>query len=213
MRIRGEIPDLQKSPCAIILSDMRERDPLELTDPRQMRALAHPLRLRLLGLLRTDGPAIATDLGEELGASPALVSYHLRALAKHGFINEAPDLARDGRERWWRASHRGITWEPAHLLDTPERSAAAGALLSEIADRYAELAHAWLADAQNWPGEWVGVSDMSDWKLELTAEQAGRMRKELVEVIERYGALPPDDGAEPLSVIVHVLPRRRKGRR
>jgi DNA-binding transcriptional ArsR family regulator len=194
-----------------MLSHMRD-GLLELTELRQMRALAHPLRLRLLGLLRIDGPATATTLGAEVGESTALVSYHLRTLASHGIIVEAPELARDGRERWWRVAHPGMTWEPANFLDTPERAAVAGALISGIAERYAEAAQRWLADAPNWPEEWVAASDMSDWMLELTHEQVGRMREELAAVIERYEATPTGPGAEPVRLIVQVLPQRRRSR-
>jgi DNA-binding transcriptional ArsR family regulator len=183
---------------------------LELTDPRQMRALAHPLRLKLLGLLRTEGPATATTLGEEVGETPALVSYHLRSLATRGFIHEAPELARDGRERWWRASHPGMTWSVAPFLDTPERSAAALGLLSEIAERYAEAARRWLAEAPSWPEEWVVASEMSDWLLELTPDQTEHLRTELIDVIERYEALPADEGAEPVKTILQMLPQRRR---
>lgn len=187
--------------------------PLELTDPRQMRALAHPLRLRLLGLLRMDGPATATTLAQEVGESPALVSYHLRTLGRHGFVHEDPELARDGRERWWRASHPGMTWEPVRFLDTPERAAAANALLSEIAERYAEASREWLADAPNWTEAWVEAADMSDWRLRLTPRQALHLREELAEIVERYEALPPEDDAEQVRAIVQVLPHRRRPRR
>ena len=189
-------------------------DRLELNDPRQMRALAHPLRLRLLGALRIDGPATASGLAEEVGESPALVSYHLRTLAKHGFVQEDPSLARDGRERWWRASHPGMTWEPVRFLDTPERAAAANALLSVIVERYAEAGREWLADAANWNEDWVEVADMSDWRLRLSSAQALRMRDELYAVIERFERMAPEDGAEQVRTIVEVLPHRAKrGRR
>ncbi|MGZ8632129.1 MAG: helix-turn-helix domain-containing protein [Actinomycetota bacterium] len=187
--------------------------PLELTDPRQMRALAHPLRLRLLGILRLDGPATASALAQDVGESPALVSYHLRTLGRHGFVHEDPELARDGRERWWRASHPGMTWEPVRFLDTPERAAAANALLSEIAERYAEASREWLADTPNWSEDWVEAADMSDWRLHLTPAQALRMREEVAEIIERYVALPAEEDAEQVRTIVQVLPHRRTTRR
>ena len=186
--------------------------PLELTDPRQMRALAHPLRLRLLGLLRMDGPATASTLAQDVGESPALVSYHLRTLGRHGFVHEDPELARDRRERWWRASHPGMTWEPVRFLDTPERAAAANALLSEIAERYAEASRAWLADAQTWSEAWVEAADMSDWRLRLTPAQTLRMREELTDVIERFESLPAEDDSEQVRTIVQVLPHRRPRR-
>lgn len=175
-----------------------------------MRALAHPLRLRLLGLLRSDGPATATTLGQQTDSSPALVSYHLRSLAAHSLIEEAPELANDGRERWWRALHSGMTWNPADFLDTPERAAAAGSLMGEIAARYAEAAREWLAEAPAWSADWVDAADMSDWRLHLTPDSTRRLRTDLAEVIDRYTAAPDEEGAEFVRLIVHVLPRRAK---
>jgi hypothetical protein len=188
---------------------MPKRDEmLELTDPRQMRALAHPLRLRLLGLMRSDGPATATTLADEVAESPALVSYHLRTLAAYGFIVEAPELGHDGRERWWRAAHSGMTWSPADFLDSPERAAAAGALLHEIAERYADAAREWLSDAPTWSRDWNDAADMSDWRLELDPDQIRAMHAELTEVIERYEAMAPGDDAAFVRAIVMLLPRR-----
>ena len=69
-----------------------------------MRALAHPLRLRILGLLRVEGPKSVGMLVEATGAASGSVSYHLATLAKHGFVVPPPELERDGRERWWRSS-------------------------------------------------------------------------------------------------------------
>jgi len=185
-------------------------DRLSLTDPRQMRALAHPLRLRLLGLLRSDGPATATMLAGEVGESAALVSFHVRSLAAHGFVHEAPELARDGRERWWRASHPGMEWNPADFVGSPEGMAAAGALMSQIAERYAEAGREWLADAPNWSRDWIDAADMSDWRLELGPDQTRSLRDELAAIVERYAAAEPDEGAEPVAAIVQLLPRRRR---
>ncbi|TDD37420.1 ArsR family transcriptional regulator [Actinomadura sp. KC06] len=81
---------------------MKEQPPPEtITDPQQVRLLAHPLRQRIAELTRR-GPVSSTTLARELGQSTGATSYHLRQLAKHGFVEEAPELAR-GRERWWRA--------------------------------------------------------------------------------------------------------------
>ena len=200
--------------------------PLELTDPRQMRALAHPLRLRLLGILRLDGPATASALAADVGESPALVSYHLRTLGRHGFVHEAPELARDGRERWWRASHPGMTWEPVRFLDTPERAAAANALLSEIAERYAEAGREWLADAPNWSEEWVEAADMSDWRAATSPPpRRSACARSSHEMIERYAATPgrgrcragsgdragapPSTAAAAMTDDARIPPRRR----
>ena len=73
--------------------------------PRQLRALAHPLRLQLLGELRVSGPLTVGRLCEIFDEAPGNISYHLGVLAEFGFIVEAPELATDRRERWWRSAH------------------------------------------------------------------------------------------------------------
>ncbi len=74
---------------------------MEVSDPKAIRALAHPLRLDLLGHLGADGPSTAAQCGRALGASQASCSFHLRQLAKYGFVEEAGDST-DRRERRWR---------------------------------------------------------------------------------------------------------------
>src|SRR6187431_2076345 len=97
---------------------------IDVRDPKAMRALANPLRLKLLGLLRQDGPHSVGELSELAGAAPGSVSYHLGTLARFGFVEEAPELARDGRERWWRAAHTLTHFDPGELNETPEGRAA-----------------------------------------------------------------------------------------
>src|SRR3954467_10413411 len=75
---------------------------IELTDPRALRAVAHPVRLELIGLLRREGPLTATAAGALIGESPANCSFHLRQLAKYGLVEEAGGGR--GRERPWRGA-------------------------------------------------------------------------------------------------------------
>jgi DNA-binding transcriptional ArsR family regulator len=77
---------------------------MEISDPKAIRALAHPLRLDLLELLGASGPATAAQCGRVLGASQASCSFHLRQLAKYGFVEDA-GFGRDRRERQWRVTH------------------------------------------------------------------------------------------------------------
>jgi DNA-binding transcriptional ArsR family regulator len=179
--------------------------------PSELRALAHPLRLRLLGLLRTEGPATATALADRLGVSAALASYHLRQLAANGFLEEAPELARDGKERWWRAAHERTSWSTVEFLDTPERVAAEQALGREIVRAQAELAMAWVTGSSTWPAEWVDASDMSDWFLELTPRELRELRGELHDVIERWAGRPRREGAERVVAVLHLYPRKGAG--
>ena len=179
-----------------------------VTQPSEMRALAHPLRLRLLGLLRTEGPATATNLADRLGVSAALASYHLRQLATHGFIEEAPELARDGKQRWWRAGHERTSWSTVEFLDTPERVAAEQALGREIVRAQAEHAMGWVTGAAAWPAEWVDAADMSDWGLELTSDELRELRGELHDVIERWVARPRRPGTERVVAVLQLYPRK-----
>src|SRR4051812_29697142 len=88
---------------------------VQVTDVRALRALAHPLRNRLLGLLRLHGPATASRLGRAVGESSGSTSYHLRQLAAYGFVEEVEGQG-TARERWWRARHRMTTWQPSDLV-------------------------------------------------------------------------------------------------
>lgn len=182
---------------------------LRLTEPAQMRALTHPLRLRLLGLLRIEGPATATALAERLGVSPALASYHLRQLGTHGFLEAAPELARDGKERWWRAAHERTSWSTVEWLDTPERVAVEEAFGREVVRAVAERGLEWVSGAAAWPPEWVDASDMSDWFLELTPDEVRELREELHAVIERWTDRARRPGTEQVTAVVQLLPRRR----
>jgi len=87
-------------------------------DPRSLRGLAHPLRMRLLSTLRHDGPATASQLAEKLGESSGATSYHLRQLAAHGFVEDDPERGK-GRERWWRAAKEGTRFDDS-LFDSPD---------------------------------------------------------------------------------------------
>jgi DNA-binding transcriptional ArsR family regulator len=180
---------------------------LRLTDPTQMRALAHPLRLQLLGQLRADGPATATTLSERAGVSVPLASYHLRQLAAHGFIEEAPELANDGRERWWRASHERTNWSAVDWLDTPERIAVETAFGRAVVQRYHEVMQGWLDAAPSWPAEWIEASDMSDWLVEVTVEELKALHGELASVVERYAAKPKHPGSRGIHAMVQLFPR------
>ncbi|MDQ0798060.1 helix-turn-helix domain-containing protein [Streptomyces sp. B1I3] len=91
-------------------------------DPAALKALTHPLRLRLLGLLRQYGPATASELAVRTGESSASTSYHLRVLAKYAFVAEAEH--RDGRERRWKSVHSITSWSNTAMLATPGGRAA-----------------------------------------------------------------------------------------
>src|SRR6266540_1994464 len=95
---------------------MAQENVRRITDVGSLKAVAHPLRLRLLGSLRIEGPATATDLARKLGESSGATSYHLRQLAKYGFIEDDPEQP-NARDRRWRAAHRYTSWSDSDHAD------------------------------------------------------------------------------------------------
>lgn len=182
---------------------------LQLTDPRAMRALAHPLRLRLLGELRMRGPQSVGMLSEVVDEAPASVSYHLSTLATHGFIEPAPEHARDRRERWWRAAHDFTSWEPLETLDDPERQAASDLLRRAILQRYLASLEGYLATEPTLPREWVAGTANSDAFLHLTAAELGELRDDLEQLAARWRERSDATRTEarPVSLIYHAFRR------
>ncbi|MGH2794336.1 MAG: helix-turn-helix domain-containing protein [Actinomycetota bacterium] len=179
----------------------------KLEDPKTLRALAHPLRLRLLGLLRTGGPATVSTLAGAVDHAIPLVSYHLRQLAEHGFIEEAPDLAKDRRETWWRSSHEFTSWSMTDFLDTPERLDALGLLQHEILGAHVGRIKAFFDAAQTWDKEWLDAAEMSDLRLTLTPAELKQLVAELWEVINRWRDREPSPDAGVAELILYGIPR------
>src|SRR3954462_9094376 len=110
---------LQRDLCTrivpVVPADETPLEPaVQVTDVRALRALAHPLRNRLLGRRRLNGPATASQLGRAVGESSGSTSYHLRQLAQYGFVEEVEGQG-TARERWWRARHRMTSWQRSDL--------------------------------------------------------------------------------------------------
>lgn len=180
-----------------------------LRDPKSLRALAHPLRLTLLGILRSEGARSVGQLAELVDEAPGTVSYHVGTLAKFGFVVEAPELARDGRERWWRAAHSHTSFEPAELLNDPEQHGAARALQQVILQSYlGELLDALDAEATI-GAEWVAASTHSDSLAHLTAVQLAELTAELTALSRKWEAKSDatQPGAKPVRWIFHAFAR------
>jgi DNA-binding transcriptional ArsR family regulator len=173
-------------------------------DPESVRALAHPLRVRIVGDLRIHGPATATIVAGRLGESSGATSYHLRVLAEHGFVEE--DTSRGtGRERWWRAAQEMTSWRPDVFRGDPEAEAAEEWLIGHQARRAMESIDEWLAGRPTADPAWVEVADQSDYWMRMTPDQLNAMTDEVHAVILRHidetgaAAQPadPDPGAGP----------------
>lgn len=173
-----------------------------------LRALAHPLRTRLVAALRLHGPSTATALAQRLGTNSGATSYHLRQLADAGLVEEDPERG-TARDRWWRSSHEGTTLTATDFTDDPDDRAAADWLTRHYARQRHRWNEDWLDVAETWPTAWREASSQSDAWLELTAEQLAALNAELLEVIARHksAADPTDPAAERVVVLLASFPQ------
>jgi DNA-binding transcriptional ArsR family regulator len=182
---------------------MSFESPRELTDPRTMRALAHPVRLALLEALADAGTLTATEAGERVGESPANASFHLRQLAKYGFVEEAEGGT--GRRRPWRLKHLGLRYSDVHA--DPATASAARALDRVVRDRYLARAQRALEERQALPEEWRAVTGANQARLYLTPDELRELDADIVALIlERHADRRTRDadlpaGAERVEIL------------
>jgi predicted transcriptional regulator len=162
--------------------DLREaRGRLNLTDPKAIRALAHPVRWALLEALGQAGTLTATQASEMLGESPANCAFHLRTLAKYGFVEEAGGGR--GRERPWRQTYDGMSWRTR--TDDPQASQAAEALDQVWLDRSLTRARRGLTSMTRWPEGLEDSLGASTTRLYVTPAEADELYREISEVFDR----------------------------
>ncbi|RZU34215.1 winged helix-turn-helix domain-containing protein [Blastococcus saxobsidens] len=182
---------------------------VQVSDVRALRALAHPLRNRLLGLLRLHGPATASGLGRRVGESSGSTSYHLRQLAAYGFVEEVEDQG-TARERWWRARHRMTSWEAADVLSQEGGAEVEDELRRQQLAGHARVLTAWQAQEAELGPAWAEAASLSDYALRLRPDQAKALTRELSTVLMRWLAEHPADrpaeGSDLVSVLVDVVP-------
>jgi len=189
-------------------------DPDVRLDASNLRGIAHPLRVRALGLLRRHGPATATQLAARMGQSSGALSYHLRQLAAYGFIED--DGARgNGRERWWRAVHRATRYDGAALLGevaADEEVRAQGveylrAVGRIYADRIVRFTDALDTLQEEAGAEWAESFTLSDWPLQLTPERARTLFAELDQLLDRYrDASDAESSTRGVTVQLQLFP-------
>lgn len=175
-----------------------------------MRALAHPARLAILKRLQLEGPATATECAAVAGISASAGSYHLRMLAKYGFVEDAPPRG-DGRERVWQAPHRGFT-VPEPDDQTPELAEAKNVLAKAVLDGLAEDVRRYLDSSVRESKEWRQAATLNQMTLRLNAEELAELGRKVTEILQPYLArtrgpevAPPD--ARVIQGVVHLYPR------
>jgi DNA-binding transcriptional ArsR family regulator len=178
-----------------------------VTDPADLKALAHPLRMALLGALVVEGPMTASELGRLMDESPANCSWHLRKLAEHGFVREAPGGR--GRNRPWKAVNEGLVWDEDD--EDPAAAAAAATVTDLLLAREIQRLRAALSRRGQESPAWREVTSLSQSALWLTADEAAdlleTMHKMFATHAERMGdpAARPE-GARLMSLVGWLVP-------
>lgn len=180
---------------------------VKLDDPRAMRALAHPTRLRILGELRVHGPQNVGMLSDLIDEAPGSISYHLSTLAKYGLVEEAPERAANGRERWWRAVHQRTVWDPVSLAKDPEMRIAGEMMQRTILRRWFDKLERYVEAEATLERDWVEAAASSDTLLFLTAEELAELRDELESLAARWEARSDikRDGAAQVTMLYHAF--------
>jgi DNA-binding transcriptional ArsR family regulator len=151
-----------------------------LTDARTLRALAHPVRIALVEMLSVEGPMTATEVGELIGESPTTCSFHLRQLARYGFVEEAG--GGKGRARPWRMTSVGFSFARTH--DDPEAEIAASALNRVLLEHQLGRHEEWQAKNASYPREWREAAEDNEWASYLTAEELKQLNQDLIALLQ-----------------------------
>lgn len=181
----------------------------ELTDPKTLRALTHPVRLSLLEALTLEGPLTATAAGELIGESPTTCSFHFRQLAKYGFVEEAGNGP--GRQRPWKLAHIGMRIND--VQDDPEMAIAARSLERMVVDRAINRLLNFYDTRASYPRKWQEASGSAETILHLTVEELEAAQEEFMAIFSRYhgrladASLRPVDSL-PIEVLLFAFPTR-----
>lgn len=179
---------------------------LEISDPKAMRALAHPVRLAILERLQRHGPATASRLSPHVGATPSVTSWHLRHLAGFGLVRDV-EGGTDRRERRWAAVARGFRFEAP---EDEEGRSAARVLSGELFAQAADLPLRWLTDTEpELEPEWTRLAGANNTRIVVTAEELAALQDAFEELIAPYvvrksDPRPPD--GRGVRLLMYALP-------
>jgi DNA-binding transcriptional ArsR family regulator len=186
---------------------------VSITDPKAMRALAHPVRLAILERLRRDGPASATDLAPHVGATPSVTSWHLRHLAGFGLVRDSEPAA-DRRYRRWEAAARGFRFEvPEDPEDEAGRSAARQ-LSRQMFVQASEQPARWLDEVE--PGLdplWRRLAGLFNTRVVVSPDELAAIMAEHERVLAPYvtraeAERPP--GSRAVRMLRYFLPEHAR---
>jgi DNA-binding transcriptional ArsR family regulator len=175
----------------------------EVTDARSLRALTHPVRIALIEALTLGGAMTATEVGERIGESPTTCSFHLRQLAKYGFVAEAG--GGKGRARPWRMTSIGMSFASTH--EDPQSEIASGLLLRLIREREFDRYRMWRDTRRSYPRQWQQAAGDAEYLFYMTAAELQQLKDELSALLlDRFLDRLTDPSLRPAdSVPVEIL--------
>lgn len=178
----------------------------QITDPRAMRAMAHPVRLALLEAIGQEGEITATRAAELLDQSPGNMSWHLQTLAKYGFIEEVPGAK--GRSRPWRVASFSNRFRST--TEEPGVKAASQALSAVLIERSNEQLRRWWRDESSYSHEWREAAYLNDSLTFLTAQELTDLGEQITALTSQFNeridpAKRPKD-ALPVHFAAHAHP-------
>ncbi|PWI08982.1 transcriptional regulator [Streptomyces sp. NWU339] len=182
---------------------------IEITDPQAMRALAHPVRLAILARLQRYGPATATQLAPDVGATPTVTSWHLRHLAGFGLVRDS-EPGPDRRQRRWEAVARGFRFESPQDPADEDGQSAARVLSQQMFLHYAEVPSRWAAEIEpELEPEWRRLAGLANTRVVVSAEELAAIEdgieRLLAPYVTRDPAERPADG-RCVRLMRYVLP-------
>jgi DNA-binding MarR family transcriptional regulator len=179
-------------------SDDENPVPGEVSDLGTLKALAHSRRQTILRQLHLNGPATSAGLARDLGWNTGATSYHLRELARYGFVEEVPERAR-GRERWWRATRRDLRF-PRRSQQSPEVRAVVDEMnRRSFADDVATFDRM-QADAGD-SGAWGDAFPYSSGTIRVTLDELAAFFEEYIQLLKRYQR-PPEDEPDDARLVL-----------
>ena len=138
------------------------------------------------------------------------MSHHLRVLGESGLLEEAPELARDRRERWWRLVSQGLRWSSDDFRDDPATAAVADAAESLNLDHHVQQVRGWFAASDEDREHWRDTSFSMDRWLHLTPDELRELSEEMTELLERWHRKqqPRAEGRRPVFLFAYGVPGR-----
>ena len=169
----------------------------EISDPKAMRALAHPVRLAILEAMRDEGELTATRAAELLNESPGNMSWHLKVLAKYGFIVEAE--GGKGRRRPWKVVPGSRRFNPSEAV--PGSFDAIEQLVVTVLDRSFEQLHEWWRQHRDFGEAWFDASFVNENTRYLRPSELAEISKQMDQLLSRY-----DERSDPAERPAGALP-------